>query len=151
MPHANVQTPRLVHLIGEGHGAEVPFSTGRRGERSNVNLRVETDSFATDSPLIFADSNPFAGTCCCEPVDYPLCHKSVLHSVSWHQGWQSIIDILYARLFFGFSDVVYIFADDFSSLRDILLRLFSWIDIGSASKLSVPNWLLLQPKLITYN
>jgi len=106
---------------------------------------VETDSFATDSPLTFADRNPFAGTYSyCEPA-HSLCHKSVLHSMSWHTGRQSIIiDILYARLFFVFSDVVYIFADDFSSLGDILLRLFSWIDIGSASSLPAA----IRPQLV---
>ncbi|GKZ27126.1 hypothetical protein AbraCBS73388_003766 [Aspergillus brasiliensis] len=104
---------------------------GRRGHRHDINLRADTASLETDSPLIFADSNPFVNNH--TERSHVLCHETVSYPASWRPQAHAVIDIVYTRLLFLFIDVVCLFADDFSSLDAVALRLMQWADIGSAA------------------
>jgi hypothetical protein len=138
MPNPCQQRPRVVHFIGKRlkHQAlrnVFPLNNiERRYERDNINLRADTASLGSDSPLIFVDSNPFANYHHRQPA---LCHESTFHSVKWNSEPHNIIDILYSRLFFMFCDVVCLFADDFPSLEVLTLRLLSWVEISTSSDL----------------
>ena len=53
-------------------------------------------------------------------------------------------DLIYARLFFLFTDVICIFADDFANLDDVIQRLKSWAAAGKAA--SSPE--TIRPKVV---
>ncbi|KAE8159239.1 hypothetical protein BDV40DRAFT_314745 [Aspergillus tamarii] len=137
LPRPDMQSLRTVLFIGtraKDTALKQIFTQnniGRRGQRQDINLRVDTASLQTDSPLIFADSSPFVKNH--TERSHVLCHDTVSHPASWRPETHAVIDIVYARLLFLFTDVVCLFADDFSSLEAIAIRLMEWADIGSAA------------------
>ncbi|KAA8645059.1 patatin-like phospholipase family protein [Aspergillus tanneri] len=126
LPNPSTQTPQLALFIGTNAKDTAlknifpQNNISRRGEKGNINLRLQTDSINHDAPLFFADSSP------------------------WKPSLYTVIDILYARLLFLFSDVICVFADDFSSVQAVLLRLMTWAEIGSAMPI-LPE---LRPRLL---
>ncbi|KAL4925804.1 patatin-like phospholipase family protein [Aspergillus undulatus] len=139
LPNPYSQTPQLVTFIGtkskDGALKQIfpQNNIGRRGERGNINLRLETSSVTKNTPLMFIDSSPFVRDAI--ERSHVLCHETISYSASWKADDYAVIDILYARLLFLFSDVVCLFADDFPDLSSLLLRLITWCEIGSAMDL----------------
>jgi hypothetical protein len=138
LPRPTTQTPQLALFLGT-RAKDIALkeifpqnNLGRRGKRENINLRLETTSLNSDTPLLFADSTPFAR----DPTDRSqvICHEILPYSTCWKLEGHSLIDIVYNRLLFLFSDVVCVFADDFSSLDALAMRLVLWAEIGSAQK-----------------
>jgi hypothetical protein len=136
LPDQAIQTPQLALFIGT-NAKDLALkhifpqnNIGRRGERGNINLRLETGSINHDAPLLFVDSSPFIKN----PTErsHVLCHETISYTARWRSDHYAVIDVLYARLLFLFSDVICVFADDFSSIAAFLLRLMTWAEIGSA-------------------
>ncbi|THC92162.1 hypothetical protein EYZ11_008377 [Aspergillus tanneri] len=148
LPNPSTQTPQLALFIGTNAKDTAlknifpQNNISRRGEKGNINLRLQTDSINHDAPLFFADSSPFVKN----PSErsHVLCHETISHPASWKPSLYTVIDILYARLLFLFSDVICVFADDFSSVQAVLLRLMTWAEIGSAMPI-LPE---LRPRLL---
>ncbi|KAL2808644.1 acyl transferase/acyl hydrolase/lysophospholipase [Aspergillus granulosus] len=147
LPRPSTQTPQLALFIGT-RAKDIALkeifpqnNLRRRGERENINLRLETTSLNSDAPLLFADSSPFVRN----PTDRSqvICHETLAYSACWKPEGHSLIDIVYNRLLFLFSDVVCVFADDFSSLDALAMRLVLWAEIGSSQKSAV-----MRPRLL---
>ncbi|KAJ6142224.1 hypothetical protein N7497_011323 [Penicillium chrysogenum] len=139
MPDPDFQRPQLCLFLGTSTKDEAMrniFNRNniRRGDRANVNLRVDTASLTSDNPVLFADSNPFQVPL--SEKTHVWCHETTSHSTAWHTtASRAVIDVLYSRLVFTFSDVICIFADDFQTLEAIMLRLIAWVEVQNASSL----------------
>ena len=148
LPKPSVQTPQLALFIGTNAKDNAlkhiypQNNIGRRGERGNINLHLETKSINHETPVFFAESSPFVKNP--SQRSHVLCHETLSYSIRWKADLYAVIDILYARLLFLFSDVICLFADDFSSVEAVLLRLMTWVEIGSAMSL-LPE---LRPRLL---
>ena len=140
MASPDQQYPSMIFFIGKQSKDTAlreifPNNNIRRGDHDGiVNLRLDSSTFSSDTPLLFADGDPqthipsrLGGTTCHECKTLPLAwpatkDQSVLHSV-------------YTRLVGLFSDVVCIFAEDLDGLDGVATFLSGWIEKGDASTL----------------
>jgi hypothetical protein len=110
-----------------------------------VNLWTDNVTIHSDQSIWFADSDPLLQST--SSSDAVICHESKTYSVCWKPSSKySIFDIVHAWLFFLFTDVIRIFADDFNDLESIAECLIAWAAIDSAFNLSGllnSEWLLL--------
>ena len=95
-------------------------------------IRVDNTSTYSDNPIFFAESNP--------GQTIPLITEDSRFSEtdSFPIQWADTItqlfsDIIHARLFCLFADVICVFADDFSDFDQVVHLLESWAAAGSAS------------------
>jgi len=145
MPDFITQSPSVVFFIGQkvkNIALWQLFSCNniRWGQWDGfANLWIDNATLNSDQPIWFANSDPFkrvTPTC-----GAGTCHESVTYHIRWtHPSQHSIFDILHAHLFFLFTDVICIFADDFHGLEGVAERLIAWAVIGSASSLSAFVW-----------
>ncbi|KAK6815592.1 hypothetical protein RU639_008662 [Aspergillus parasiticus] len=139
LPKQTSQTPQIALFIGtktKDAAVKQIFSRnniGRRGEKGNVNLRLDTVSINSDAPLLFAESSPSVQSA--TERSHLLCHETVAYPTCWEPSPYSISDIIFCRLYFLFCDVVCIFADDFSTQADVAEQLMTWIEIGGPKSL----------------
>ena len=131
------QRPSLIFLVGRKAKASAlrdlfPFNNIKRGPKDGMaSLRVDNATLSTTFPLLFADSDPFA-------VSLPAlsvvgCHTTTQFPTQWTiPATESLFDIIHARLFFLFSDVLCLFADDFRSFYDVVDRIRIWATLGSS-------------------
>lgn len=143
------QFPRVVHLLGRKSKDLAlrelfPHNNTRRTRHNAIaNLRADAASLNSDSPLLFVDSDPFSTNT--PSHNFEPCHETSTYPTTWSRSSEySAQDILYARLFFPFTDVICIFADDFPCLEDVARRLITWLKIGSGS--SLPH--MLRPRVL---
>lgn len=147
LPNPDVQTPRLVHLIGtqsKNKALKHLFpqnNFSRQYNRGIVNLRVDGSSSDSSAPLLIVDSNPFSGFTVKKPEE--RCHLSSTYSICWPLGDRGIWDVLYSRLLFPFSDLVCLFAEDFASLDSVSLRILSWMNIESSFDVLKPGLIIV--------
>ena len=108
-----------------------------------ANLRLETTSVNSDHPILFADSEVAYKV---PPHIQPTtCHETFTYNVQWKAPPDvTYADIVHARLFFLFTDVICIFADDFPTLDAVVSRLKTWAAAGTAA--SSP--MKLRPKVV---
>jgi hypothetical protein len=139
MTNPESQYPRLIHFIGrqskdQAIRALFPESISRRASTSNLaNLRVVPSTTGSSSPLLFADSDPFVETLDDAPsLDPELPSFEATWSATSNR---EVINILHARLFFLFSDVICIFVEDFPDLREVAVRLVERGRIAHTSSL----------------
>ncbi|RAQ76853.1 hypothetical protein COH21_008696 [Aspergillus flavus] len=139
LPKQASQTPQIALFIGtktKDAAVKQIFSRnniGRRGEKGNVNLRLDTVSINSDAPLLFAESSPSVQSA--TERSHLLCHETVAYPTRWEPSPYSISDIIFSRLYFLFCDVVCMFADDFSTQADVAEQLMTWIEIGGPKSL----------------
>ncbi|OJD25605.1 hypothetical protein ACJ73_03030 [Blastomyces percursus] len=157
MPRPASQFPRVVHFIGKtakDQALSKLFPSSRSGHnrfRGAVDLHIHSPSCGTETPLILLDSDPFT-----EPQsrdELRSYREAKQHRVHWSlpptHTPHTLIDILFARLLFLFTDVVLLFSHDFASLEDVMARLRAWASFGSASTLSStvrPRVMLIIPE-----
>ncbi len=99
-----------------------------------VNLWTDNVTIHSDQSIWFADSDPLLQST--SSSDAVICHESKTYSVCWKPSSEySIFDIVHAWLFFLFTDVIRIFADDFNDLESIAECLIAWAAIDSAFNL----------------
>lgn len=140
LPDPSEQTPQLCSFLGGPTKDEAlrhifpQNNIGRRTERSNVNLRIDTESLNNQAPLLFADSH--LSKVCALQQSHIWCHETTAYSAPWSSSSRPTMDIIYSRIVFLFSDIVCLFADDFPTLEELLLRMEAWMEIGSASPLA---------------
>ncbi|QVM10724.1 hypothetical protein D8B26_005395 [Coccidioides posadasii str. Silveira] len=139
LPRASQQHLRLIHFLGRGAkdaAIQQLFPQRHReqkGSSKEIVLQLDDPTASENSPLMFAESNPFSAASC--TTNRNFCHESKLHPCSWSATNHDLSDIIHARLLFLFCDVICIFADDFPSLGAAITRVESWAEIGSASTL----------------
>lgn len=141
MPNPIAQYPSLIFFVGQkakniALRELFPYNNIKRGHRDGfANLRTDNATIHSDQPIWFADSDPLLQST--PGSGAAVCHESKTHPVRWKPSSEhSMFDIVHARLFFLFTDVICIFADDFNGLEGIAERLVAWAAIGSASDLS---------------
>ena len=139
---STVQRPSLQFFVGgEAKNLAIRqifpqnnFGRGRRDRNSIASLRLDTSTSNSNTPVLFGESNPLVAPGF-QYHEIAQCHQTTCQPCCW-TSTQSLYDILHARLFFLFADVICIFADDFRSVNDAINRLKIWATIGSASGLS---------------
>ena len=112
----------------------------RQGE-SVANIALDAAAAYSEYPIIFADSEAWSmGTS--QSAD-SVCHRTVCHFTHWSNDLMPYVDeILHARLFFLFADVICLFADDFKDFSVIakLLRVWSsFASVTGRSSLTLPS------------
>lgn len=96
-----------------------------------INLRLDVSFISCNRSILFVDSDSlFVIYRNHEAVS---CHRTNSYSVFWVITLNhSLYDILHAWLFFLFTDVICIFADDFKNHRSVTDRLNTWATIEFA-------------------
>jgi len=107
-----------------------PYNNIRKARLEGLaNLRLDTASVNSDYPLLFADSD--ASFRPPSQVQESPCHERTVYPLRWQTPSETpYADIIHARLFFLFADVICLFADDFALLEHVVGRLKSWARAG---------------------
>ncbi len=93
-----------------------------------VNLRLDASSISCNWSILFIDSDSLFVIY--RNHETASCHRTTSYSVLWVITLNhSLYDILHARLFFLFTDVICIFADDFKNHESVTDRLNTWATI----------------------
>lgn len=110
-----------------------PYNNIVKARQDGVaNLRIDTTTTNSDYPILFADSDTSQDV----PPQIVDCRCHEFHSYSVRcksTAACALVDLVHARLFFLFADVICIFADDFLSLQDMVCRLKNWATAGRVS------------------
>lgn len=120
-----------------------PWNNIKRSSREGLlTLRADTLSLHSDFPIFFAESDP-----CSAPVrsEAAACHEAVSWPLQWSlSADHTVYDLVHARLFSLFTDVLCIFADDFDNFEDVVCRIRAWAALGRASS----QFHMARPKVI---
>jgi hypothetical protein len=97
---------------------------------------LRQQSLGSDYPLLFSDGDISSRLPSTTLDVTSTCHPSKSLPISWSAATKEhIINILYARLLFLFSNVICIFADNVGGLETVQAHLQTWATVGSASSL----------------
>lgn len=121
-----------------------PYNNIKKGRQNELaNIRIDTTSLKSEYPILFADSDvAFKIPIKTRDTTY---HERFTYRLQWqHPPKLSYSDIIHTRLFFLFTDVICIFADNFANLDDVIKRLKSWAAAGTVS--SSPS--TVRPKVV---
>ena len=134
------QYPSMIFFIGrQSKNAALremfPNNNMRRGKADGlVNLWLDSSTYDSDTPLLFAEADPLARVP--ERLGGSMCHTyTTLPLPRPLDKDQDIVQLLYARLVALFSNVVCIFAEDLGGLDGVASFLSHWIKIGEVSTL----------------
>jgi len=88
-----------------------------------ITLRVGKARLYPGYPILLAESDPFAAIPSAANTYY--CHETEPFRLKWAKAIpvDKLYNILYTRLFFLFTDVLCIFADDFTDFKSVVERL----------------------------
>jgi hypothetical protein len=101
-----------------------------------INLRIDNGSSTTDNPILFADCDPLQCTWPSQDNHQAPCHEQKHFPLPWGLSHQAdVLDVLLARLFFSFTDVICIFAEDVGGLDAVGNLLVKWAGLGRPSSL----------------
>ncbi|MCJ1473163.1 hypothetical protein MMC13_001814 [Lambiella insularis] len=149
MTNPSWQRPSLLFFLGrkskdQALHALFPFNTIKKGYREScARLRIDNATINSDNPILFADSE--LNSQYSIQSETPNCHVITAHSVQWSLPFNhKLSDVLHARLFFLFADVICVFADDIGGLQSVAETLKEWASIGSAADASKK----LRPRVI---
>ncbi|MCJ1342943.1 hypothetical protein MMC31_001132 [Peltigera leucophlebia] len=132
------QYPSSVHLVGnnvksQARRALFPDNNFGKGYCDGVaTLRADNSSILSENPIFFAESNPDTQNPPLTAKDSSTCMIESF-PIQWGHDPKKLINVLHARLFCLFTDVICIFADDFTEYTQVIQLLESWAATGSAS------------------
>lgn len=137
---ARQQEPNLLFFIGR-KAKEValrelfPWNNVRKGHRDGIaSLRIDNTTVDSQNPVLFAESDPFAPFMS-RPTNLPARHRMKTLPLRWNCDMSgSFYDLIHARLFCLFAEVLCFFADDFENLTAVVDRLKVWTAFGKASE-----------------
>ena len=111
-----------------------PCNNFQRAKRDGIaTLTADTLSLQSQFPVLFAESDPLAGSNLQHAVT-AQCHENIPLPIHWRLHTpQSLSDFIHARLLCLFVDVLCIFADDFCDFEDVVNRLRAWAACERAS------------------
>ncbi|KAI9676515.1 MAG: hypothetical protein M1817_000673 [Caeruleum heppii] len=140
MTHPATQFPHVMFFLGKKAKNVAlrqifPHNNIGRGRGDGIaSLRVDTATLQMPNPILFADSDPTLDHTSAER--FHLCHEITNYPLQWcSASAMTAVDAIYSRLFFLFSDVICIFADDLGGLDNVANKLLAWAKLGSASTL----------------
>ena len=111
-----------------------PCNNFQRAKRDGIaTLTADTLSLQSQFPILFAESDPWAGSVSQHAVT-AQCHENTPFPIRWTlHAPQNLSDLIHARLLCLFVDVLCIFADDFCDFEDVVSRLRAWAACGRPS------------------
>ena len=116
----------------------------KRSRNGVATLTADRLSAQSDFPIFVAESDPQLGDTPQTAVSVQ-CHETSPLLVRWAlPEAHSLYNVVHARLFCLFADVVCIFADDFGDFEDVVSLLRAWAALGRASI----QFSLARPKII---
>lgn len=142
MTNPSAQFPSLTFFMGRKRkeaALRVIFPHNNTPKKQQVTdtvkLRIDNATLNAEHPLLFADCDlnqiKLQSDDC-----YHLCHPDQrLPFTSAASAAHPPFDILLTRLFFLFTDVICIFAEDLGGLENVQKSLMRWATVGSASTL----------------
>jgi len=146
---ARTQQPSLLFFVGQQAKTAAlrelfPYNTFKKKRNNDgVDLRLDNTTIASNYPIFIADGDPRLPAL--STLSNWSCHESRSYRLQWEcPSLHNISDFLYARVLFLFTDVICVFADDFSCLEDVIDLLKAWAAAGSASHLPY----LIRPKIV---
>ncbi len=111
-----------------------PHNNVRRDHQDRncvANFRLDVSFISCNRSILFVDSDSLSVIY--RNHEAASCHRTASYSVLWVVASNhSLYDILHARLFFLFTDVICIFADDFKDHESVTDRLNTWATIEFA-------------------
>lgn len=131
LPDADTQQLSLVLFVGHKTKDRAvrqlfPYYFSYRDRKnicsqSIVNLCINTNT--SDHPLLLADANP-RQSAAIDTIN--PCHETKTYTVDRPINNNiNLFNLVYARVFYGLSDMIYIFADDFTNLNKVVEKLRS--------------------------
>ena len=109
-------------------------------------LRADLSSCSSKNPIWVAESDPSLQTL--EPRKFLKCHKSTSYPIKWKvESCQYLWNIIHARLFFIFTDVICIFADDLGGLEGVIKYLETWSSFQPSSSFSKH----IRPRIVIFS
>ena len=111
-----------------------PYNNVRKGFNEGIiTLRSETTSIHTKYPIFFAESDPFTSITP-RTESHAHCHDISSTPLQWTKSISDdLLDIVHARLFGLFVDVLCIFADDYKDFDSVVRKLTTWASLGRTS------------------
>lgn len=104
----------------------------RYSSEASIRLRYDIGSLGTSRPVLFADGSPLLKP----PLLLSHANNVIERPIAWEaMDGNDIVQAVWARLIFLFTDVICIFASDFPHLSHVAEFLLSCISLRSASSL----------------
>jgi len=123
LPNAEQQYPSLVFFIGKRvktvalRDIYTSNNVTRRRAHGLANLLVDVKTYTSDRPIIFADCTPGA-PCTSLLGPWGACHENHRHTICENSSQlEDMVTLTHVNLFFPFTHVVCIFADDLGGNR----------------------------------
>ena len=93
--------------------------------------------------MLFAESDPLTIVISILNMSY---HKTKSFPIRWANPttMHDVYDILYTRIFYPFSDILYIFGDDFPNLNSVIDRLKRWAITRGGSSPPRPSIMIVK-------
>ncbi len=106
----------------------------KESTESIATLRVNNTSLYFDHSVFFVESDSSAMIV---SVSNAFCHETESFSVRWANAMimHDVYNILHARIFCLFSDVLCIFVDDFLNFKSVVNHLKAWVIVEAESSL----------------
>ena len=97
-----------------------------------VNLQINTSTIINNFSILFVNSNP---SLTATSALSSQCHDIQFYILCWVTTDVLVFDLLYAQFLYLFTDVIYIFAEDFNDLDDVVDHLWAWAAAGSGTQM----------------
>ena len=151
MTNPEFQFPSLLFFLGrktKDQAIRQLFTHNKIGKKRHdgfATLRGDNSTLGADYPILFADTDHHISTETVVQQENPRCHEISLHPIHWLlSSRHKLHTVIYTRLFFLFTDVVCIFADNVGGLNSVADILKEWAKYRTASCL--PN--VLRPRVV---
>ena len=138
LPDAADQFPSVLLFVGRRAKLqalrELFPSHIKKGRHDSVaTLRVDNTSLYSRHPIFFADSEPYTKII---PSPVTSCHDLESFPLRWATPGtvHDVYDILHTRILLPFSDVLCMFAEDFTTFDEVIDRLKSWAVTGKPAR-----------------
>ena len=139
LDNPQLQTPSIFFFIGRKAKKTAleelfPENNIAKGNQEGIaTLRLDNSSRYSNNPIFFAESDPFSP----KPLGSNVrsCHEGQFLRLTWSHSVPKtqLSNHFHARLFFLFTDVLCIFAEDFLCFENVVNRLKDWAVAGSGS------------------
>ena len=149
LPFPDKQFPSTLFFIGgESRRTALrqlfPNNNVNRGNANGlIKLNIDTSTLTSDFPILFADGN--LSFRIPSKLGGVTCHRTASYPINWSsRNSHELILATHARLVAPFTEVICLFADDFSSLSEVATLLVSWIELTSPT--DAPN--RIRPRVV---
>ncbi|KAI9727191.1 MAG: hypothetical protein M1834_008499 [Cirrosporium novae-zelandiae] len=140
LPYPAEQHPTLIFFSGKKVKTEAlqalyrDNNILRRRGHGIANLYIDQKSTSGIYPTLFADSNPDDKSV--EAIHCDGCHEITqlrIPNGAEDLNYQDLVNAIHARLFFIFTDVLCLFADDYGGLTNTINQLQAWAQYSSST------------------